>query len=457
MDAGTIISIIALVISIVFSLVSLQVAVIQLIWAFSNTISGYFRCAPSVIGVWHKTRKLYYSVWDFRFGVHYILPHIAIMTPMDLERARNDGEQVFLLSSPTLGKEPHGVLKSLMHKPLYHNRAKQSNPITIRRVGTQTIDPDPEKAPEHVAVTGGFKRIVIGSRDARPPLVTWLRLMHELHLVYASYWPKDCASCVAEALWDVGESSLERYADSIERDWRALAKGESINTLRTSAAVTFRSWTWDSNPAGVERPLAESTIGDIVVLALRMGMHWQVLNDGHLCADGNGYAISTTEVGGLGIVLRFTDTGFHAVFPRVIPSTASDKLLCGIIPGCPDLVEQDFRLVSNGRKAISIGDEGGLLHRIGVSERMRKRYAYSDTHNELVALLCPFLPQKGSTIAQFNCPVWPVRPLAISFPILGRAGAAPARSRNTVERKNGRALLRGSLRPLRGFPAEAGS
>ena len=97
---------------------------------------------------------------------------------------------------------------------------------------------------------------------------------------------------------------------------------------RSHVVTVSRQWRRDLMPPGMVRPLATSTLGDIIVLALRLRMRWRTLKpeSGQLLADGNGYNLSATQIAGLGIVFNFTAARMHKKPPSFIPSRPVDKL-----------------------------------------------------------------------------------------------------------------------------------
>ena len=239
-------------------------------------------------------------------------------------------------------------------------------------------------------------------------LVTWILVLYKVHRQYSSYWPGECTLCEVPST-AIGKSS-NRTVDTASRDAKPSEGGELANFARSDPAVVYCRWNWDFMPPDMTRPLAETTLGDIVILGSRMGLSWRTLDpeNSKLQADGCGYAMNSTEVRGIGTVLRFfTTAGYYGEAPQLVPSVASDKLICGIIPGCPKFVQQDFHLVNNDQKIVSIEDDEGIFAQIGVPKERRQEWAgprWWDTQNELIILLCPFLPLKGSTIAGFHFP-----------------------------------------------------
>ena len=458
MNASDDVAIVALVVS----LIALFITFIQLLHSLFGTAEGYRRCAESVIGVWHETRRRYRCVstvssfpglfhdrypiiWELRFETRYITPQIALFSPDEFRRAREDYEEVHLLNSSSLGQEWLALLKGTVHPSalksgivsravgaIVNHLARTWNRITrplldppsktgassASSAESKTGGSDPEKAPTHVARSSKTRNRPLKRNGESELLVTWLELLRELHTMYSSYWPMDCDHCTPEQrVWGSIDSGYETHDQSLMDEY---PKAENMRS--TDAAVIYRRWRWEFMPPEMIKPLAEVTLGDVIILALRMGLKWRKLDlDGEgLQANGNGFSLSTTDVRGLGNVLRFTTTGLHERFDRLIPSRAGDKLLNGIIPGCPRLVEQDFHMIGNDRQLIKLESAGGLFSKVGVPDEKAKMYVHpdrhwSETHNELVILLCPFLPLTGSTIARFTFPAWGTRPLRSVF------------------------------------------
>ena len=381
------------------SLVALLVTTLQLLRQLFDTTDGYRKCAESVVGVWHRTRRRTFRPYELSFETSYVTPQISLLSPQGLYQAREDfgDDQVHLLNSPSLGNEPHTLLIETAHPSSNPKSRKQVKTASLRQNKLGSRDEEKGYAPSMVKSTvtiESFKRNV-----ETEVLVTWVRLLKELHQLYSSYWPIYCGLCQSE-LRPIG--SNEDMMDESEARQTLTIKS------RTDAIVIYRRWNWDFMPPEMIRPLATSTLGDIVILAVRLGMQWRALKpeNARLQADGNGYSLSATEVRGLGIVFRFAATGFHNELPRLVPSGEQDKLLCGIVPGCPDLVKRDFKLVGDNWKCLKID---GILSKIGLPKDKKDQYAkcpWQETYNEVIQLLCPSLPLEGSTIGRFYFSAW---------------------------------------------------
>jgi hypothetical protein len=160
-------------------------------------------------------------------------------------------------------------------------------------------------------------------------------------------------------------------------------------------------------PADLLRPLATSTLNNVVLLALRLHMQWRRLDleNGIFQADGNGCSLTSTETRGLGITFQFTRTGVKDVRRNCAPSEAVDKMYFGIIPGCPRLVQRDFGLVSQERELRF----ERLFTDIGINDgdfRFRLASGWPQPRDEAVILLSEFLAVSGCHTLYHYFPGW---------------------------------------------------
>lgn len=129
--------------------------------------------------------------------------------------------------------------------------------------------------------------------------------------------------------------------------------------------------------------------------------------------DGKGFSLTATDVRGLEVVLRFTAAGPHDRYPRLIPCRAVDKLLLGIVPGDPLLVNMDFPMVLSDGKIQDIASPGSILSKIGFSDSRRNEiggHRNPEVKHDIITLLLPFLPLEGSTMASYCFPGWHCEP-----------------------------------------------
>lgn len=166
-------------------------------------------------------------------------------------------------------------------------------------------------------------------------------------------------------------------------------------------------------PSDISKPLATTSVGDLIILAFRLGMQWQSLTLDtarvSLLADGNGYVLNAIEVPGIGLVAKLSVTGHPKTLPEsftsfateLIPGRAADKMMCGIIPVCKDLVNNDLDYASDNREVTtrqSFDQWIGLDH--DAQEGFNKR-PNCEPHNEVISLLCDFLPVPNSNATTY--------------------------------------------------------
>lgn len=353
------------IVALVISLIALLVTTQQLLVQVFGSADGYRQCAESVIGAWHKKRKRVWKWSEFRFETQYVTPQIVLMTPYEHKSdCFEEFDHVYRISNFAHTK---GLAKEL--------------DVTVH---TQRM------------------------RSRSDTQVTWLRLLRELHALTHSYWPAECSTC--SGLAHSPADAIEVGNDS-SKSWDI---SYSTNILRTEIGVIYRTWNWGFMPAELTRPLAEVGMGDIVVLALRMGMQWRALDldSGRMQADGNGFNLTGFEARGLGIVLRLTATEQHSQYRKLIPSRAVDKMLMGILPGDPYLVGRDFPLVKKDRTVQPLGDPQGILAAIMPKEHRETMAAmdYTEVRIDVITLLLAYLPLDGCTMTRYAFPGWNTNP-----------------------------------------------
>lgn len=188
---------------------------------------------------------------------------------------------------------------------------------------------------------------------------------------------------------------------------------DGFQPVRSVTGIYLRKRTWDFMPPDVVRPLASITLGDIVVLAQRLGMRWRTLQptEGNMRAEGQGYALTSHPVRGLGTVLQYSFSRVPGAPVLLVPSTAADKLLCGIIPKCKDLVPHDFEIVGDDRKPSQFAE---VLRTLQVNHVAQNRlidaslqFWWRSPVDDLLSLLCPFMPLVDSPLSRiFNPLPW---------------------------------------------------
>ncbi|KAF1956326.1 hypothetical protein CC80DRAFT_535663 [Byssothecium circinans] len=351
------------IVALIISVIALIVTSNQLLAQVLSSAEGYRRCSESVIGVWHRLRNRKWRWSEFRFETLYVTPQIVLVTPREFQEYAEQHREVYAINSPRLAKEECAELDRTVHQEYRHHGRKKNKPQSTRPSAVSShVNGDVEKdaASPKRQPNRKFQRSIVESDN----IVSWLRLLQELHRLSVTYWPEDCPSCTAP-------NHIKNDTEITKTNWDAVYDEETwideVPTMaRTDIAVIYRVWSWDLMPPDMIRPLAVVSVCDIILLAVRLGIHWRIIEPelGKMQANGNGYTISAIDVRGLGLVLRFTASGPHLYYPRLIPSRAVDKMVLGILPGDPDLVKFDFPMVNEQGEVTDVADPNGLLRRI---------------------------------------------------------------------------------------------
>ena len=175
-------------------------------------------------------------------------------------------------------------------------------------------------------------------------------------------------------------------------------------------AITLRERSWDFIPPDIIRPVATSTVGDIIALAHRLGMGWNDLRpgDGIMRAEGNGRSIVSTAVRGFGILLQFNydragrDNNLSPGFDATIPSVSADKLGFGILetwdPHIGDIIFEG----ANETEAAKAIMHALLFDRAVVSKygKYMEQSGHSLGFSDILGMCAPFMPFQGSSITR---------------------------------------------------------
>ncbi|KAH8820345.1 hypothetical protein F5884DRAFT_849607 [Xylogone sp. PMI_703] len=193
-------------------------------------------------------------------------------------------------------------------------------PIRIQDSGAEYTKPDTSKVFCDLVDTPGSLRASMtlpgwGSREARKyydsdELVCWVPLLAQLH--------------------KQGRDAVQYFPQSPD----SVANDTMIPTIQ------FVKKSWDFMPPDVVRPLASSTVGDVAIMARRLGMVWKTFDPGAglMRAEGNGHVFTSTLVRSIGTILQYSYTSRDNLGNCFyIPAKEADKLGFG-------LVEFDHRL-----------------------------------------------------------------------------------------------------------------
>ena len=167
-------------------------------------------------------------------------------------------------------------------------------------------------------------------------------------------------------------------------------------------AITLRERSWDLIPPDIIRPVATSTVGDIITLAHRLGMGWNDLRpgDGIMRAEGGGRSITSTAVRGFGVLLQFNyERGEYGVsYDGTIPSVLADKLGFGII-------ESGIKIEFEGNNETEAAKK--VMHMFNIDRAVISKYGeYMEKSgnslgfSDILGMWAPFMTLPGSSIVR---------------------------------------------------------
>lgn len=344
------------IVAIIIALIAFFVTTAQLLQALFGTAVGYRHCQPSVMGGWATKTRRKWRWSEFRFETIFTTPNIR------LDNFSNNYE----------------------------------------RSGSVYITGD-EKSRRETYCYGGYLQTIQlamsydGSSDMADDLVGWFSLLMIIHVSQESYFRQTV------------HSRSERTRSSLSFvDFRGMV----------CPAVTFRTRSWDFMPPDIVRPFATSNVGDIIALSHRLGMRWKEVrpDDGVLRAEGNGQSITSTAVRGFGLLLQYTfdraivQNSKH-VWDRVstltVPSQEADMLGFQIVSGSRGLDLLDFVFDHSA----GFAPIGQAMSQLGVNREVRDMYSRFfqrsgrlDGFSDLIGMVAPFLPLRGSSVVQIFSP-----------------------------------------------------
>ena len=162
-------------------------------------------------------------------------------------------------------------------------------------------------------------------------------------------------------------------------------------------------------PPEIVRPVAITTISDIAIIALRLGMRWIDFRpeENMMRAEGNGHVLNSTVVRSIGIILQYMQVGDSHSLPQeelYIPSDQADMMGFGILP-CSNLMDRaPFRIGSMGEilTVMSQFDPTGAARKKvhDTNTVGGKPFGFSD----IIPLAAPMIRTRGSSIIRLPKP-----------------------------------------------------
>lgn len=298
----------ATIVSLIVAIIAFIVSIGQALQQYISTAEGYRKCAESVVGPWVKYRKRVFNASELRFAVRFKTPVLFVARP------NND-------RGPVPGK------------PINVDGTDSS------RRDTLTWNPDKDKNLESGKEPSRLNVRVHTTDDER---ATWVTLLTQLQ-----------KSEQDSRHWDekMRLKNPPKEVQHVAPDYSMIVQ------------LQGRNRNWDFMPESVLRPYATSTVSHVAEMCVMLGLSWVTfdVDSANLQASGNGFALSSSLVQGLGIVVSFHVVG-RSEFgkDRIIPSYDIKDILFGTVP----IIFKDPNLKAEGdvddRKTLSFGDDTGI-------------------------------------------------------------------------------------------------
>lgn len=367
-------------VAIVIAVIAFFVTTAQLLQALFGTAEGFRRCQPFVIGGWSAEARRKWRWSEFRFETTFKTPHIKLSPVEDV----------------TMPEHPSSVSGVLV----------TGDPISRKHTYSQYGLEDPTQDLLYAHKRFSPKEAGEGSNE----LASWLALLDQLHDHINLYWSPEVNGADLKRSQNLAVHLPLHRRKCPPSPWEI-----AYTCAMTLPAIIFRTRSWDFMPPDIVRPVASSTVGDIVALIHRLGMSFKELapGQGTMRAEGNGQSIVSTSVRGFGILLQYTHD--QAITQRsteawrglTIPSAEADKFGFRIIPGYErfEIPEYCFGDSSELDSIKSAMDQLGLGKAQNSTysdffKRSNRFFGFSD----LIAIAAPFMPLRHSTVIRILRP-----------------------------------------------------
>ena len=367
------------IVAIIIALIAFFVTTAQLLQAILGTAEGFRRCQPSVIGGWYAETRRRWRWSEFRFETRFKTPHITLdpVTDATIPESPSRARRVFLTGEVDSRQKTYAAGKT----------------------------PPSQRRPRFFQ----WFLNVQGDEDNND-LASWLELVDRLHERVQLYWRPE-----VQGKNLINGQTLRKQSTLSSSNMFSHDPNMAYACTVTLPAVTFRTRSWDFMPPDIIRPVASSTVGNIIALAHRLGMAFKELapGEGTMRAEGNGHTIVSTSVRGFGILLQYTndqavtkkdETAWRSL---TIPSAEADKLGFRIIPGyerfdIPDFDFGDSNDLESIKRAI---DQLGLSKVVkGMYSDYFKRSSRFFGFSDLIAIASPFMPLRHSSVIRIYRP-----------------------------------------------------
>ncbi|KAK3303832.1 uncharacterized protein B0T15DRAFT_285649 [Chaetomium strumarium] len=264
-------------VALVVSLVALLGTFAQVLQQYIASAAGYSNCGESVMGKWHESKKRRFRATELRFEVQFETPVIFVCPPKN-DKGPIPGQKIQFVNGT---RDSLRDTRSLSRE----DEDKQQKTLQERRVHTA----DNERA-------------------------SWVTLLSQLQAM-----EKESAEW-QQKYYNVNPPQSLPYP------------GFQDHTL--AVAIQAKKRSWDTMPAGVNKPYATTTMCHLLEIAAMMGIYWREFDRSRerYRAEGNGYFLTGTNVPELGLMFTFqiyAKTKFQE--NRVIPVDEVKELCCGFV------------------------------------------------------------------------------------------------------------------------------
>jgi hypothetical protein len=331
--------------ALVVSLIALIIAIGQLAQQLFGTAEGYRRCQESIIGPWSRLRRRRFRFSELRIQTQFMTPNFFLLEDDD-SRLPANGETSRVVSDT------------------WYNWVQS----TLSNLGRDLCPGDV------VPLNASHSLIPELSTSYGAEQAGWLLLLSRLRNLEQVY-------------------NDFRLAGRIPMGISIKHSSERQNLRRSQPVFQPLPNSWDFMPPDVVRPLATTTLGNILIIAHRLGTEWRELRPGEgiMRAEGSGHSLASLELRGLGLALRYSYNDFQPekiieytrtsadqsrqsadMWPLnnlFIPSRDADKMAFGLIPADRDLMTEEYNLGGgNG----SMDHVSRILRKLGVRQETRQ-------------------------------------------------------------------------------------
>lgn len=282
LDQGTIVSYVALAVS----LVALLATCMQVLQQYYASATGYSQCNEKVMGGWAQTKTRRFSWDELRYEVQYDAPVIFVCAPTNDRGPIPDAPIYFLDGTP----------KSL--------KDTWTNP-----------DSNPRK--EYLKLS--VKERVHTADNER---VSWLVLLEAVQRMEAKSF----------------EWQQKQYGPPgrLTSQYGLPTEPPSLQKHHTlTVALQRKRKSWDTMPKNMTKPYATTAMCHLIEMLAALGIYWQEFDRrrDRYRAEGNGFLVLGQKVEDLGIVFSLQIHG-QCAFERnrVIPVDEIKELTFGYVP-----------------------------------------------------------------------------------------------------------------------------